>query len=806
MSSKFIEGWFVAWRGFVHLNRFRTLFMVSTLLLAVVALAVTGALNIVSFRQNYTNSLVSSYAVVANQPVRKIQYALGYGKPLENFYGMTSLLQEIRHNNPNISSVQVVTLTGQVLYNLHGPADGEVIPADLRAILRQSITSATGYAFTRSAQNDSLFVPIWNGTTAVGAVRMEFPAAVIDQPVNRFLDKLLGYLGAFALLSAAVLIPLFLKVRFVTADGHIMKRRLLITLISVLGGIQVCYAIPNYELLAGGYLGTVKENTKLVVRVIKEDMHSVVNQGVPYIELNGLSTYLRQIILKVPEIQSVSIVNSDFTTNPNNTGGTLAGYTYSVPLGSDASGSSNYSCIVVLSQPFIAGKTVEILLDALTIMVVSFLLTYEFIVTTLMFLRRGVTTANLEDDEEIRRDRSAVRPAGFGIFAAVYLTSAFTPLIMNGLYRPLFGLPKVLVIGLPISVEMGCVAIASIVSGYLTDSKGWKPVFVAGSVLLLLGTLISAATHNELVFMGARALAGLGFGADLVAMQNFVVSTRSETHKNQGLSALNSGAYAGINTGTVIGGIIAEHLGFSAAFLMAAVVILAGLLYALFYLPGTKTLAVGEASVPSGQVAGFGMLDFMANRKVSLFFVAILLPVSMCGMFLYYYFPVFASSHGVNTADIGRAFLLNGLCIVYVGPLLTRFTDKFLGYQRAVVVSGLLTASAILWFSLHSVPWTAFVVVVLLGLSDSFGVTANINYFISTPASLRLGEGKAMGYYGLVENVGQMAGPIAFGLAAAGSGEGIMALAGLLAVGSAGFFAFNGRGKTEALPGPGVSV
>jgi len=60
--------------------------------LLVVIMAFTGILNHMTFVDNYNKSLVNTYSVAGNELVRKIEYALKYGKSINNFYGMSDTL------------------------------------------------------------------------------------------------------------------------------------------------------------------------------------------------------------------------------------------------------------------------------------------------------------------------------------------------------------------------------------------------------------------------------------------------------------------------------------------------------------------------------------------------------------------------------------------------------------------------------------------------------------------------------------------------------------------------------------------
>jgi len=136
---------------------------------------------------------------------------------------------------------------------------------------------------------------------------------------------------------------------------------------------------------------------------------------------------------------------------------------------------------------------------------------------------------------------------------------------------------------------------------------------------------------------------------------------------------------------------------------------------------------------------------------------------------------------GASTSNVGRAFMLNGLCIVYLGPLLGKYTSKYLSPGGSILLSGLIIILAFLLFSLKATLLTAFIVVVLLGVAESFGLLAQNNYFLRLEATQRVGSGKALGYYDNIRKMGQMSGPLLFG--------GVLAF-GILGVGAIGVVSF----------------
>jgi predicted MFS family arabinose efflux permease len=59
---------------------------------------------------------------------------------------------------------------------------------------------------------------------------------------------------------------------------------------------------------------------------------------------------------------------------------------------------------------------------------------------------------------------------------------------------------------------------------------------------------------------------------------------------------------------------------------------------------------------------------FLRDRAVWSFFIFIFLPVTACGLFLGFLFPLFAEAQGHTINEISLAFMLFGAASVYLGP------------------------------------------------------------------------------------------------------------------------------------------
>jgi predicted MFS family arabinose efflux permease len=241
-----------------------------------------------------------------------------------------------------------------------------------------------------------------------------------------------------------------------------------------------------------------------------------------------------------------------------------------------------------------------------------------------------------------------------------------------------------------------------------------------------------------------------------------------------------SGMYVGVNCGAVAGGLLAGEIGTRAVFLIAGGVLAFALVQVLLVMPG---LATGKPAAPAPRPAAVSPLA-MSDLPTLAFLLLVSVPTSACSMFLIYYFPVYASGLGQPPATIGHAFLLYGLCIVYLGPVLSRWMrTTTLAPRWPVVLSGLVMAAGLTTFALTDSLWSAFLAILLLGLSDCIGLPAQQHYLEGLPVVARHGLAVPQSYHLNARKAGQIVGPMLFSAAALTGGEGIALLSSGLAVG-----------------------
>lgn len=739
--------------------------MLASLFVLLIVLLFNAWLNMSALKKNYVTSLVGSYTVAGGECRRKIEYAVRYGKPLDNFYGMKELLQEVKKDAAELDDVRVVGLDGSLKYDLQGKASGR-LPARLlkEADFKTSLRTSPVIRFEG---NYELFIPIHDRQgSCIGLLNLVFDEAMVTNSVQLFWQQNLREMLLVAVLAVILLGVALFAVPVVSKTGTVRNKRIFAILLIVLGAAQLYYGFSNIALLKGMYFDIARKNIQLSGHIMQKDINLVLQKGVPFSELRGVDAWFENIMHMLPETGQISV--SDAHGTARYSAGAQAGraspssYAYSFPLIRSADGEDG-TLQVVLSQAYINAKLKDVRLDVLTILVTSFFLTIELIVFLLFILnaKAGSSGPGTQTPAGLQYIR-IIRPLAFLFFIVFDMSISFIPVYMKKLYEPLLGLPKDIVLGLPISAEMFFIALSSYAAGLMIDKKGWRQPFYLGLVIVALGVLLSALAQNALFFIVARGVIGIGYGLTLVAMEGYLLSSPAKDARMAGFSQLYAGLYAGKLCAAALGAMLAERLGYAAVFVIQIAMLAVPLLFALSF---TKDRSVQPATPRPVAVTTQGSLrQFVCNRQIITFFLLITLPSMVCTVgFLCYFFPLYANSIGVSTSNTGRAFMIYGICFIMLGPWFGVYLGKRSNAMHYVYGAGGIGVAAMLVFFWQGSFISALIAIFLLGLADTVNSVAQTGYFLNMEATHAFGEGKGLGLLRLARKIGEAIGPIAFG-------------------------------------------
>ena len=420
-----------------------------------------------------------------------------------------------------------------------------------------------------------------------------------------------------------------------------------------------------------------------------------------------------------------------------------------------------------------------------------------FVFTEIGFFCSHVLGHNPVPDPAARQrsDEGALRFVAFLAITGVFLSASFLPLFSKSLAPPFGNVPLDVVVGFPMVIETLCGAVVALLYGHVRSRLGIKgDVFLAGLVVAA-GMLATSRASSFEMLIGGRIAVGMGMGLLMIALRMYFLIEKDPERKESGIIAQTAGVVAGINAGSVSGGMLAARIGMVHVFqIQAGLLVLASL--AALVLLRNRHRPVQTAVQAAASISPFA---FLADRAVWSYFFFAFLPLTACGLFLGFLFPLFAESQGCTTNEISLAFMLFGVGSVYLGPTLTRLTTFLFGARRAISVGALAMAAALLAFAYFQTLAAAFAAIVVFGLTESFVFNQGMSHFSSLRSVRRFGEDKAMGVFNVFESSGEALGPMAFGLAMSLSlGVGIAAIAATLGTCAVLFLAISPSGDPAA--------
>ena len=357
------------------------------------------------------------------------------------------------------------------------------------------------------------------------------------------------------------------------------------------------------------------------------------------------------------------------------------------------------------------------------------------------------------------------------IFLCIFGTSmpiSFLPMRMAEISSDLFGLPKDIVMGLPLSCETLITGISLFFGGIMAQKKGWRPLMLWGSLLVTIGSIGSGIARDALTYILSRCLSGYGYGYIYLMSQVFVIAKSNQENRTANISAMLAGLYAGLLCGSAFGGLVADRFGYAPVFLVIASVIGVLGLCIFFFVPKETHNAFSQNEPKSDTKQKIPFKDicrFFTNPKMASLLLMHIIPCAFVTTCLFqFYVPISLDNAGVSPAGIGRVTMIFCLVIVYIGPYLGILIDKSKNKAAWIFYAdlvGILAIMALAWFSGL---WAAILAVFLLGVCNTIVYSVQGVYALELPATRIFGDAKAMTVYNVAERIGQVLGPITLGL------------------------------------------
>jgi predicted MFS family arabinose efflux permease len=825
----------------------KTKILIGATFLLVLALSFNAMLSLSSLEKLYVESIVSKYSTIGEDLQRKLEKSLHFGKNIEKFYGMNKLLEDTRDyitrkvqvedatEKTVVGSVSksdiVVSVSlrnGLILYSTEEKFISTKLPENALASNENTQTSSSQSPAVLYAKHEDTYIitlPVHGG------LKKEWVASVIiafnEKQIKELLTSVLmkNLLTIIIILACGIIVLAILLNVVMPAESVVEtfpKVKISLILFIVIGLSQIIFTGLNTNEFKKYYLQISKEKIAVLATMLKEDIEYFLSKGLKIDKLVKMDVMLAEIIAAAPELDNIGIVDNegkplyaatkegmvDFQKSTaeqqnlikniwarSDLEYNLIQKIYRYEKTDDLLSADGLLAFIStnISKKVLFNRLKEIVLDSATVLVISFLFFVELLILLFKFIEKQFTDL----EPEPKHNYAIIRPAAFIFLFAAFISSSFLPLFAAKLYKPILGLSKDVVIGLPISAEMFFVGIAIIFAGILVDKKGWHVAFFAGIVISTLGAFLSGLASSVIELIVYRGIMGFGYGLIWLSFQSYIVEHTDETQRARGLSYLVAGIFSGSICGAAVGGMLAERIGYGPVFFVGAAIILISMLFVITFMRNYFAKPQREIQEHGKDFGLPLLLKFIFNRNMFLLLMCCSIPSALCFVGIMYYFtPLYLNSSGILPANIARVLMIYGLCMIYVGPLLSHFVDRSEDKKKFIILSGFIAGVGLLTFQVLEGLLATAIVIFMLSLSNCFGLPSRLVFAMSEKIVEQVGKGTALGIYHSLERTGQVLGPVLVAVAISLSG----AKSGIVLIGAAYlvmtlFFTFGARVK-----------
>lgn len=337
--------------------------------------------------------------------------------------------------------------------------------------------------------------------------------------------------------------------------------------------------------------------------------------------------------------------------------------------------------------------------------------------------------------------------------------------LLNG--KSFMGMTPEMAGAFPITLSTSGIVIGTIIAGIVMPKLKWRKLFVTGLLMAAAGLFLTGLSTTFVMFTLMMFFTGIGRGLLQMAARGFINTEENPDKRGFAFSNLIAGVVVGINVGVVIGGQIADHISYRAVFFASALIIPLVIMFILFVIEKTASdSVVKSAEVSAPGTGGMSLFSFLSKPMVWGFFLLICVPNAVAYMFLQYTFLIVAEGAGFSTTDVGRSFILNGMAMFYLGPLLYSVSVKKIGLKWTMISSIFLWSISLLVFALTGNIAGAIITIFIMGISEGYGNGAVYIFYTDKIKEVNeYGVEKALAVNEFMTNIGLAAGPIIFGAA-----------------------------------------
>ncbi|MBV6274068.1 MFS transporter [Alcaligenaceae bacterium CGII-47] len=770
--------------------------LLACVLILLLAQSLVGALSLSALNSLVANNTAERIELLTQQTATQIQTGVQLGKPLAQYFGLSTLLDDLHARVPDMLGASVVLFDGRVLAS----KGAEVGAGSLVRVLADHQSQAgrdsaislrpSGAVQRTDANSVTVAVPVGQAGAERGALVLSVRATGVWHSVllsNNLWVLLLTTLGAAGVLT--VLLRYVIPIQELAAAS---RARFLVPLLILLvaQGVFASYTIHTFRDV---WTRVAHDNIQILGEGLQDKLNRVLGYGFLPGTLQDVDRPMVRLAASFPMIAEVQLHNAQGQMIVRaDAHGALpmpswrtdqADSALSFALQADAGGPVLGQLVLIPDQALIAAGVRDRIMDAVTVATVAMVAAIELLLLLTLLMGRAFAVpvrtrsgelTGLDDQSDLGL---VARPVMFGFLFALALPLSFLPIYARALLPggDVGQASTELLIALPIAAEMGCGLLTALLAGRLTDRRGWQFPVLAGLVGSVFGNLACALVGSLPELIVARGLAGLGYGLTWMGLQGFIVTRSPPAYRGRNMATIVAGLFAGHLSGAAVGAMLMQQVGFQMVFIVGAGLLCLPALGVLTLmwpyrqrtaprLTQAQPCAGLGSPEPAASRTGMALHRLLFTRDFGMLLLGSVVPFSIAQVgLLTYALPLYLDAQGVSTGSIGRILMLYGLCVIYLGPYMGRMADGSL-YKKYWIALGGIVGSAGL-FSLHFTGGVtgAASAVVLMALASCLAGGAQTSYMLARSNVQRYGAAGATSVMRAADKFGQMLGPLMVG-------------------------------------------
>ena len=242
--------------------------------------------------------------------------------------------------------------------------------------------------------------------------------------------------------------------------------------------------------------------------------------------------------------------------------------------------------------------------------------------------------------------------------------------------------------------------IFSPILGRLSDSFGRRPVLLLSILTSVVSFFLFALAKSYFVLLLSRIIAGLA--TEIGVAQAYITDVTSEKERTKWMGRMGAAQGAGFIIGPALGGFLSVY-GFSAAGFAAAALALLNLIFALFFLPESKTpqkdVEKSKASISRLR----GIISIFSKPMMSSL-LAILFIMGLAFAAFPVIMPLLAISvFGLSSSTMSFFFIYIGLVqIVFQGFIVGKLASR-IGDEKLIPLGAILMTVGVFFMAVFPI-------------------------------------------------------------------------------------------------------